>query len=177
MQTERYATTFGGSEYLPGSHEYREGERLGQFLAATGFTVKNGGYYGLMEAVTKGVFESNGKTIGVLNGQFGSKAPNKYLTTTIKEPDLFDRLRTLISGSELFIFQHGSIGTLEELMSVWCLKYTLHLDRARICLIGSDWKHLLAGLQMLNIKKEEFLHLELFENIEQFIERFEQPLQ
>src|SRR5438045_1958933 len=101
MPTEKYATTFGGSEYPAGSKEYQEGVQLGAFLSSKGYIVKNGGYYGLMEAVAKGVSGNNGRTIGVLNGQFGSKPPNKYLTEVIKESDLFDRLRTLIKGSEL----------------------------------------------------------------------------
>jgi uncharacterized protein (TIGR00725 family) len=173
MGTEKYATTFGGSEYLPGSQEYQDGIRLGAFLASRGYIVKNGGYYGLMEAVAIGVANANGRSIGVLNGQFEPKPPNKYVTEVIRENDLFDRLRTLIKDSELFLFQHGSIGTLEELMSVWCLRYTLHLNGVRICLIGSEWKHLLTGLRMLSIKKEEFDHLELFDSLEHFFSQFE----
>ncbi|MBU0458608.1 hypothetical protein KKF03_04130 [Patescibacteria group bacterium] len=64
---EKFATTFGGSGYTPDSIQYQDGIRLGTFLAEQGYTVKCGGYYGLMEAVSQGVHEAGGQIRGITN--------------------------------------------------------------------------------------------------------------
>ncbi len=165
---KKYVTTFGGSEFRSDTPQYLEAERLGRLLANRGYIVKCGGYYGLMEAVCKGVFEFGGICIGVTNASFDPKQKNKYVTEERKQKDIFDRLRELVSESEIFVFQEGSIGTLEELFVVWCLRYTLTMKNIRICLIGKFWFPFLAGVENLAIKPEEFEVLEVYDSLEDF---------
>ncbi|EDX73655.1 hypothetical protein MC7420_6703 [Coleofasciculus chthonoplastes PCC 7420] len=169
---KKYATTFGGSEFTVDDPVYQDGIKLGKYLASKGYTVKNGGYYGLMEAVSKGVVESGGQCIGITNASFDPKPANQFITEEIKAKDLFDRLRLLIQSSELFVIQNGSIGTVDELCVTWCLRYTLTMPSIRICLIGGFWSQVLYGLQNLAIKKEEFDILEVYKDIEDFSDCF-----
>lgn len=42
-------------------------------------TVKSGGYYGIMEAISKGVTETGGKSVGVTCKTFPSTKGNNFL--------------------------------------------------------------------------------------------------
>lgn len=169
---KKYATTFGGSEFNVDDPIYQEAVKLGSFLVDKGYVVKNGGYYGLMEAVSRGVKESGGQCIGITTASFDPKPANRFITEEIKTQDLFDRLRLLINGSELFVVQNGSIGTLDELCITWCLRYTLTMPKIRICLIGECWNQALYGLRNLAIKEEEFTLLEIYRDMEYFVNHF-----
>ena len=70
---QKVATVFGGSELGPETNEYQSGIKLGKFLAAQGYIVKCGGYYGLMEATAKGVAKAGGTCIGITNASFDPK--------------------------------------------------------------------------------------------------------
>ena len=108
---KKIATTFGSSKVID-RKLYEEGVRLGEFLAKEGYTVKCGGYQGLMEAVSKGVRKAGGTVIGVRLKHFEHlREENPYLNIKIVANDLFERLRFLIMDSELFVVQQGSIGT------------------------------------------------------------------
>ncbi|MFH1030553.1 MAG: LOG family protein [bacterium] len=170
---QKFATVFGGSEYEQSTIEYQDGIRLGHFLAKKGYIVKCGGYYGLMEAVSKGVKDVDGKCIGVTNGSFDPKPSNKYISEEIKSRDTFDRLRELIKESELFVVQKGSLGTLEELSTVWCLAYTKTIKNVRICLIGECWNETLRGLKLLPIKSKEFNYLIVYSTMDEFLATLE----
>ena len=170
---KKYATTFGGSEFKVDDPIYQEAIKLGSFLADKGYVVKNGGYYGLMEAVSKGVKESGGQCIGITNVSFDPKPANQFISEEVKAQDLFDRLRLLINSSELFVIQNGSIGTVEELCIIWCLRYTLTMPKIRICLIGECWNQVLHGLQNLAINEKEFTLLEVYKDMEYFLDNFE----
>lgn len=169
MEKTKYATTFGGSELDYSTQEYKDAIKLGEFLAKKGYVVKCGGYYGLMEAVAKGVSNENGLCIGVTNASFDPKNPNQYISQETKGNDLFDRLRELINNTELFIVQYGSLGTLTELFIVWCLAYTYTIKDIEICLIGSEWNNLIKSLQFFPIKRQEFQLIRVFNDLNDFI--------
>jgi len=162
----KIATTFGASEVI-NKEIYNEGVELGKFLAQNGYIVKCGGYGGLMEAVSRGVREANGEVIGITLKDFDEIRPkNPYLTKRIQAKDLFERLKLLIEGSNLFIVQKGSIGTFNELFMVWALKYGLKRD-FRICLIGYE--------ELKNctfIPQERFKEIEVYKNLDEFKRAF-----
>ncbi len=136
----RVATTFGASQMLPESKEYEEGTRLGAFLAKKGFVVKCGGYGGLMEAVSAGVRRAAGECIGITLEAFEARRPpNPNLSHKIVAKSLYERLQLLIEGSELFVAQKGSIGTLNEIFMVAALKYSGQKPDIRICLLGEEY--------------------------------------
>jgi uncharacterized protein (TIGR00725 family) len=110
------ATFFGGAMNITDSPEYIQSINIGAYLATRGFVVKNGGYRGMMEAVSMGASEIDGSNIiGYTVKTFPSTKGNKYLTETVITDDIYDRLKNLIEGSDIYIFQVGGIGTLSEL--------------------------------------------------------------
>ena len=168
---KKYATTFGSSTIKSGESEYVQGVVIGSFLSKSGFVVKCGGYGGLMEAVSKGVFEVKGECIGVCVEYFEDKRDeNPYITNKIVAKDLIDRLRILIEDSSLFVIQKGSIGTLNELFLVWCLEYTEMIKDAKIVVIGEDFNFL---KEIPMIPQKEIDRLIFFNNSDEFIEKFE----
>lgn len=74
-----HATIFGSSAPIIGTPEYLEAKTLGKLLTQKGFRVKNGGYFGTMEACSKGAIEGGQRSKlvcshVVYNGKYGSKA-------------------------------------------------------------------------------------------------------
>jgi len=141
----KYATFFGGAINDDTTKEYRDSILIGELLSKNGYTVKNGGYRGLMEAVSKGAAESGGEVIGYTCSTFGFTQGNKYLTETVTCTDIYNRLRQLIIFSEVFVIQRGGIGTLAELF--------LLLDEVRkmktlpkIYLFGEQWFNLFQNM-------------------------------
>lgn len=176
---EKFATTFGGSGYASETRQYQEGIRLGRFLSQEGYTVKCGGYYGLMEAVALGVREAGGRILSVTNGSFDPKNANDFISEERKQRDLFDRLRQLIQGeqeSELFVAQEGSLGTLTEIFAAWCLAYTQSLSKpVRLCLVGKSWMEVIASLRSLPIADKDFALIELYSEMDEFFLQFRSP--
>lgn len=173
--TEKFATTFGGSGYSPNSDQYRDGVQLGEFLAEHGYIVKCGGYYGLMEAVAEGVRNAKGRVLGITNATFDPKTANCHITEERKQPDLFDRMRELIVDSELIVAQEGSLGTMAEVFTVWCLAYTNSLrHKIRLCLLGRSWPSIIMSLQNLPITEADRMIPEVFEDMEMFVRSFPQ---
>ncbi|MRJ06853.1 MAG: lysine decarboxylase [Epsilonproteobacteria bacterium] len=163
----KFATTFGASRVKSGTL-YNEGVELGKFLAHKGYIVKCGGYGGMMEAVSRGVYEAGGRVIGIGILPFEGRPENPYLTEKIVVGDIFERLRLLTADSELFVVQRGSIGTLNELFMVWVLKYALN-RHARICLIGEEYNAL---LECPFIPPERLGEIEIFDTLEDFKNSF-----
>jgi len=138
----RFATTFGASKIDLKSKEYREGVELGRFLVSLGYGVKCGGYGGVMEAVSLGVKEAGGVCIGIALEAFERyRPPNPNLTKKIVAKSLYERLELLIEGSELFIAQKGSVGTMNEIFMVAALKYSGLKPNIRIVLLGKEYKN------------------------------------
>jgi len=164
-----FVTTFGSSRLDDKTKEYQEGVMLGRFFAAKGFVVKCGGYGGLMEAVSRGVYEEGGRCIGFGVEHFEAIRPkNPYIKEMVVCKSLFERVERLIEGSSLFVVQKGDIGTLNELFLVWCLKYAGISQEFRICVIGEEFKDLYS---LRIIDRKNFDMLEFFKDGEDFINK------
>src|SRR5512133_2089982 len=96
-------TVFGGSFPKEGTTAYEEARELGKMLAERGHAVLTGGYYGTMEAVSRGASEAGGHVIGVtcqdIEDWRGSKA-NAWVKEERKKKTLFERLQALIEGCD-----------------------------------------------------------------------------
>ncbi|HKY04046.1 MAG TPA: LOG family protein, partial [Blastocatellia bacterium] len=103
-------TVFGGSRCGPDSDEYNEALRLGRLLVEAGFDVCSGGYYGVMEAISRGAHDAGGNVIGVTMLQFSS-SPNPYLKKIEPSADFYARLQTLIRESAGYVAFRGGMGT------------------------------------------------------------------
>lgn len=160
------ATIFGGSRSTKKpTPEYLETIELGSRLAAAGYVVKTGGYGGIMEAASKGCRERNGVAIGYTCKTFPTTQGNEYLTNTVVAEDIFDRLRMLISDTDLFIVQKGGLGTFAELF------LTLDICRKmqnppKIILIGEHWFDIMGSMEH-EFSAKEFHLYEIVLSVEQ----------
>ncbi len=112
---------FGNSSPEPGTPDYQEAQQIGELLAQAGFSICSGGYYGAMEAVSRGAREAGGRTIGMTT-PFYRLAPNAYLDQTIEIPRWQDRLFALVEKGDGYLVLKGGTGTLLELAALWeCL--------------------------------------------------------
>jgi len=111
-------SVFGNSSPEPGSADYEEARALGAGLARAGFGVCSGGYYGAMEAVSRGAREAGGRTIG-LTTPFYRLQPNAYLDEVTEVERWQDRLFALIEKGDGYVVLKGGTGTMLELAAVW----------------------------------------------------------
>jgi uncharacterized protein (TIGR00725 family) len=89
-------TIFGGNAIEVDDTGYREAFELGRRLAQAGYAVATGGYYGTMEAASRGAKEGGAHVIGVTTGRFDDRGlkPNPWVDEEIKFPALFQRFAT-----------------------------------------------------------------------------------
>ena len=136
-------TVFGGAQPKQGSPAYEEAQLLGSLLAQRGHAVLTGGYYGTMEAVSRGAHEAGGHVIGVTCSDIedwrGSRA-NAFVKEERKKKTLSDRLMALIEGCDAAIALPGGPGTLTEISLMWNLMIIESLPRKPLILIGNGWK-------------------------------------
>lgn len=164
------AAVFGGARKDTTSKEYLDTVLIGNLLALKGFKVKSGGYYGIMEAISKGVSEMNGVAIGHTCKSFPTTKGNSYLTETIPANDIYDRLRMLIEGTDVFIIQKGGIGTLTELFLTLDVVRKMK-DKPQIILVGSFWNDIMKPVSDLFNPGDETLYtiVDNWEQINDFI--------
>jgi uncharacterized protein (TIGR00730 family) len=149
-----------------GSAWWAEAEKLGKLAAESGYSVITGGYSGSMEAVSEGArnvvdsLAADGATekrpdvIGiVVNGQFPDRdlTGNKFLTQCVDAPNFPRRVEILASQSRYFVILPGTLGTLQELSTVWTLSY-IHpsgLPRPVILAFRDPWEKVVKSLTEL----------------------------
>jgi hypothetical protein len=137
----KYATFFGNSFETEDYPNYQDTIKIGKLLAESGYTVKNGGYSGLMTAVSKGAKEAGGEVIGYTCQIFPSVKGNEYLTQTVITTNIFERLFLLMDESELFVIQIGSYGTLSEAFLLMDLIKASNIKPV-IFFIGDMWSEI-----------------------------------
>lgn len=100
------------------------GEELGKILGEHGHTlIYGGGATGLMGAVSRGMFEKNGKVIGVspkffdIDGILEKRCTQMVLTETMRE-----RKDYMEQAADAFIVTPGGIGTFEEFFETCTLR-------------------------------------------------------
>ncbi len=129
---------FGSGEPGPGDPLYERAREIGALLAERGVPVVTGGYGGVMEAASRGAREAGGEAIGVPCAQFRGRAPNRWLTRVLEEPDLLARTRRLVELSRGFVVLAGKAGTLAELAMLWAL-LRAGLLAAPVVILDETW--------------------------------------
>jgi len=162
------ATLFGGAMNITDSPEYIDTIAIGKLLAEKGYTVLNGGYGGMMEAVSKGASEAGATVIGYTCGTFRSTEGNKYLTQNLVAVDIFDRLRYLIIKSELLIVQKGGLGTLAELFLTLDI-IRKQKNKPKVILVGAFWRNIMDAVSITMSEKEKSMYI-ITDNYETFKE-------
>ena len=131
-------TVFGSSRPKEGHPGYEEARALGSALAAKSFVVCSGGYGGVMEAVSRGAKESDGKTIGITAKFFSSRA-NNWIDKEIRKKTWRDRLFELIRQGDGYIVCTGGTGTLVELAVVWEMLNKSVIEGKPLVALGEFW--------------------------------------
>ena len=93
---------------------YRFAYELGRELGKRKVVVINGGRTGVMEAVSKGVREEGGISVGILTTYDGSDA-NPYVTIKVNTGMNWNRNPIVVASGEVIIAIGGAWGTLSEL--------------------------------------------------------------
>lgn len=156
MKEMKYAALFGGSGKNRESKEYIETIKIGSLLAEKGYTVKNGGYGGMMEAVSKGITDAGGKAIGLTCKQVGTEEGNEFLSETIVTETLYERLEILINDTDLFIVQKGGIGTLSEVfLTLDIIRKEKIEHRPQLYFVGDFWNEIITSLKISIIPEYE----------------------
>lgn len=111
-------TIFGSSFPAESEAEYKFAYELGAKLAKNGFEVCTGGFYGIMEAASKGALDNGSEVYGITVNLW-NKEPNKYITREIRCSTMFERIEKLMEIADGFVILQGGTGTLLELAAVW----------------------------------------------------------
>ncbi len=143
---ERIVTIFGGSKCNEADLEYAQARRVGELLAAAGYTICTGGYLGVMEAASRGAREGGGRVLGIVMNQFKG-VPNRYLTDKVATPHFYERLQRLITRSIGFIAIRGGMGTVTELSLVWNKIQTSVIGPRPLVLLGECWPPIVKAWQ------------------------------
>lgn len=177
-RTHPEATIFGSSAPQQEDFEYKTAYELAAFLTEQGFLVKTGGYYGTMEAASKGSMDSGRKSIGVPLASFDPKKPNQFCEPE-KVDDIFQRLRRLIHDSVLIVILPGRQGTLTEFFLTWEMLESSQLKSPpKVCCVGEQWQPFLDEVKSRwKIKEQDFKLLEVFTDLNSFRAAFQSILE
>lgn len=110
----RIITSFGSAFIEENQPLFNEIYTIGKSIGECGWSVCSGGYSGSMEAISKGVKSTGGKTTGI--GVKGwTTVPNKYIDEVVRMPNLMERIVELITIADAYIIFKGGTGTLVEI--------------------------------------------------------------
>ncbi len=166
------ATFFGGAVNDTTTPEYKDSIEIGKILAKYNYEIKNGGYRGLMEAVSLGASSIENSIItGHTVKSFGSIKGNKYLTNTIVCEDIYERLKYLIEDTDIFLVQRGGIGTLSELFLVLDITRKMK-NKPLVILYGNIWNNYYIFMQSLNLTTDNVLVLSTLNRFEDIIKNY-----
>lgn len=150
MSVPPIVTVFGAAAMPPTNPEYARAEHLGRLLAEAGYSVMTGGYFGSMEAVSKGAKSGGGHVIGVtvsgFEGPGKRSGPNSYNDEIVRYDSLRERLLHLIDHCNAAVALPGGIGTLSEVSLMWSLLQIGEIERKPLILLGDFWAELLTRL-------------------------------
>ena len=150
---------FGGAWIDEGEPEHAEALRLGTLLGRRGVEVVNGGYLGVMEAVSRGAREAGATVVGVTIAAFSEEVPvNRWLTHEVEARDLFARL-PLICDADAWVAFPGGVGTLSEVALCWNLIQTESVSPRPLVIVGERWDRALRTFRQLLLA--EGVHFDL----------------
>jgi len=151
MGKELIITVFGSSRPHEGDAGYEEARVLGRALAKHGFAVCNGGYGGVMEAVSRGAKEAGGKTYGVTAEFFKTAKINAWIDVEVRKQSWEERLFELIRLADGFVACRGGTGTLVELAVVWEMLNKSVIAGKPYAVLGDFWQPILERVREVEL--------------------------
>lgn len=152
---------FGGAWVHEDEPEYREAMTFGRLCAGGHIQIVNGGYGGIMAAVSRGAAEAmaSATVVGVTIGSFSEQVTvNPWLTHEVEAVDLFARL-PLICDAEAWVAFPGGVGTLSEVALAWNLVQTESVTPRPLVIVGERWDHGLKTFRELLLAED--VHFDL----------------
>jgi len=127
-------TFLGG--VLPNSPEESElAEAVGRRFGELGYTLRHGGYNGLMEKAAQGAASAGSHIVALtLAGKEEWGEFNPYVKEASHAPNMGERLMRLIGTADVIVGMGGGIGTLHELTSA--IYYAGNIRRVPIMIVG-----------------------------------------
>ncbi len=145
--SNKIITSFGSGFTKPDDPYYNEVFEIGKTIAENGWIVCSGGYFGTMEAISKGANSAGGKTIGVTVNTW-EKKPNKYIDEEVKLDNLMERIVELIGLADSYIIFKGGTGTLMEISLTLELMSKSNLPEKPLFFYGDFWLNVIETLKL-----------------------------
>jgi uncharacterized protein (TIGR00725 family) len=146
---------------------YQFAYEVGLLLGKKGHTVINGGMQGVMEAVSKGVKESQNtesKVVGILPFN-NSDGCNDYLDVKIPTGIGFARNSVIALSSDILIALGGGAGTLSEISFAW------QYGKKVFCYMDvRGWSQNLANIDLDNRKSDLLVGFQSMEELSKLID-------
>lgn len=164
-------SVYGSSMSTPEDADYASALRIGELIALGGGNVATGGYGGVMEAASRGAVENGGRAVGFTVQGWTMREPNEYLSDNRPSADLYDRLRSLIEGSNAMVTLGGGIGTLAELALAWNHLYMRLILPRPLIVVGKDWKKVINDVRrLLEISDTHMALVEFCDDVDAAVE-------
>ncbi len=158
---KKVITSFGSAFIKPEETLYSEIEEIGKYIAEAGFNICSGGYYGSMEAISKGAQSAGGKTIGVTVKGWES-APNSYIDEIAEMPNLMERIVELIGIADAYIIFKGGTGTLVEISVALELMNKRSMPEKKMIFYTDFWKNMIEILKQDSKKLNDMVNRNVF---------------
>jgi len=138
---------------------------LGLALGRGGADVMTGGYGGVMAACSRGAHDAGAHVVGVTVDLFERRGPaNRWVRERVHTPDLYERLRHIVSRADGFVAAPGSIGTLTEVFLTWTLLSVGGRPPGPFVLMGPPWREWLAAQRRPDLVPDHlFAHVAIAE--------------
>lgn len=163
-------TIFGSAIPDENDAQYKFAYELGASLAKNGFNICNGGYGGIMEAVSKGAYDNGGFVYGVTI-ELWDKEPNQFITVEVREQKLFERITKLLELGDAYVILQGGTGTFLEFAAV--LEYAnknLQQKKPVIC-HSQMWKEIVTVMnKQMEIEKRRTDLVKCIESVDEIVE-------
>lgn len=158
---KKVITSFGSAFIKPDETLYSEIEAIGKYIAESGYSICSGGYYGSMEAISKGAKTAGGKTIGVtVNGW--DTVPNNYIDEVAAMPNLMERIVELIGIADAYVIFKGGSGTLVEISVALELMHKRSMPEKRMIFYTDFWKNMIEILKQDSEKLKDMINRNVF---------------
>src|SRR5260221_11098403 len=119
--------------------------KLGTLLAAEGFVLVEGGYGGLMAAVSRGAHEKGGRVIGLPMQHWAGIVPNQWNAGLRWSSDYGTRINHILR-CDAIIALAGGVGTLSEMAMAWAASQTEGRS-VPLVLLGDCWPPVIASIR------------------------------
>lgn len=158
---KKVVTSFGTAFVKPDEPLYSEITDIGKYIAGAGYDICSGGYYGSMEAISKGAKTAGGKTIGVTVKGWDA-APNSFIDEIAEMPNLMERIVELIGIADAYIIFKGGTGTLVEISVALELMNKRSMPEKKMIFYTDFWMNMIEILKQDSAKLSDMISRNVF---------------